>query len=100
MYKAKFSFTSNTGKYYHGGQVISSVQYSSLPHHEQSNFSKLEEDEPSTYSTISTPYIDYTSDVSTDSSIFGNDNYDVSSSDNSFDFGGGDSGGAGSSGDW
>lgn len=99
-------------KSYNEGQIIQSSEFNTIGYPANTNFIQVYEDDgyaanSSTFPTlnsdddISSPSLDNGSDYS-----IGSDSYDSGSSatpgssDSGFDFGGGDSGGGGASGDW
>jgi len=108
-YKCIRSFKALNGSQFYYGEKISSMVYWTLRQQDQKNFDKIEEEVepviPKRESTdsyfnstlYSTP--DFT-DSSQSNYDFGSSNNSSSDSSPSVDYGGGDSGGAGSSGDY
>lgn len=104
-YKCINPFFSHSGKQYYYGNKISQSQYLILPPSEQRNFIQDYEDEGrvssgSNYDTSSsdTSWL-YNIDTSP-SSDYSSGSDSGSDSSSNFDFGGGDTGGGGVSGDW
>jgi uncharacterized membrane protein YgcG len=97
MYKCNESFTSVTGRYYSVGEEISVAHYGTLPDGEAKHFTYVGSSSASESSRDGDSFSPMVS-MSTTST----ESFDTTSSETtqSFDFGGGDSGGAGATGDF
>lgn len=99
-YKCTNQFVSSKGRRYTYGEKISSFEFNSLLFNEQKQFTRYVDDESSSLSSNNDNF-SFIPTLFSNSNIYDSSPSFDSSSDSSFDgFGGGDSGGAGASGDW
>ena len=100
-YRCNKSFKCWDGKFYYYGEKINDSHYALLTDLEKRNFSKIEIEETSfQYPESSLTVFPDTQQSNFDTPSFGMDFNSDSTNDSSFDYGSGDTGGAGSSGDY
>jgi hypothetical protein len=99
-YKCTNQFVSSKGRRYTYGEKISFFEFNSLLFGEQRQFTRYVDDESSSLSSNNDNFL-FTPTLFGSSEIYDNSPSFDNNSSSSFDgFGGGDSGGAGASGDW